>query len=147
MRHTLSTASRWLAYARDDLTFARETIEKSGHYHFVLFHAQQAAEKALKALLYFHRYPRDLRFHSVARLIKVLQKKEPEARQLFWRDALLITRYYAPTRYPDAYPFGKSNELYTREDAEEAISIAGRMLDWVSKKITGQHIENGKTDI
>ena len=42
---------RWLLQAEADLSAARDS-ERSGHYEWACFQAQQSAEKAVKALLY-----------------------------------------------------------------------------------------------
>jgi len=46
-----SHARAWLAKAVSDLTAARRLVDAGGPYDAVCFHAQQAGEKALKALL------------------------------------------------------------------------------------------------
>jgi HEPN domain-containing protein len=40
----------WLARAQGDLALARAPLPEGGFYEDLCFHAQQAAEKALKAL-------------------------------------------------------------------------------------------------
>lgn len=50
-------ARQWLAKARSDLVAAERLIAAGGPYDAVCFHAQQAAEKALKALLAFAQAP------------------------------------------------------------------------------------------
>ena len=49
MPETEDEARRWLRYARQDLAGARSSAE----YRHVVFFAQQAAEKALKAILVY----------------------------------------------------------------------------------------------
>jgi HEPN domain-containing protein/predicted nucleotidyltransferase len=56
--HDLADHARgWLLKARSDLTNARRTLESDGPYDTACFHAQQAAEKAFKALLAFEKQP------------------------------------------------------------------------------------------
>ena len=43
--------SRWLSNARADLAIARITLPPGGLYEQLCFHAQQAAEKSIKAVL------------------------------------------------------------------------------------------------
>jgi HEPN domain-containing protein len=54
----------WLAHARSDLTFARLPLPEGAFYEGLCFHAQQAAEKALKAVYQYYgwmfRYTHDL---------------------------------------------------------------------------------------
>ena len=47
----------WLLKARSDLNACRRTLEADGPYDTTCFHAQQAIEKSLKALLAFHGQP------------------------------------------------------------------------------------------
>lgn len=53
MNDSRSHARQWLAKAKSDLVAAERLIAAAGPYDAVCFHAQQAAEKALKALLAF----------------------------------------------------------------------------------------------
>lgn len=53
MNDRRSHASAWIAKARSDRLAARRLLEASGPFDAVCFHAQQACEKALKAVLAF----------------------------------------------------------------------------------------------
>ena len=46
---------RWLANARADLALARVPLPPGGLYEHLCFHAQQAAEKSIKAVLLKYR--------------------------------------------------------------------------------------------
>jgi HEPN domain-containing protein len=93
-------AQRWLT-AQGDLDTARILLE-NGRWAHACFHAQQAGEKALKALW----YNRDLDpwGHSVLRLIDELRTACPSAHEIL-RDLLeaagRLDRYHVPTRYPN----------------------------------------------
>ena len=50
-------ARGWLLKARSDLNACHRTLESDGPYDTTCFHAQQAIEKSLKALLAFHGQP------------------------------------------------------------------------------------------
>jgi len=58
------TPQDWLDHAKSDLAFARLPLREGAYYEGLCFHAQQAAEKALKAVYQHHsfaweaRYPR-----------------------------------------------------------------------------------------
>jgi len=60
-------ASRWLAQAQEDLGAARDLLA-SGHFALACFHAQQAAEKALKGFLHAQGAD-DPWGHAVSRLL------------------------------------------------------------------------------
>lgn len=53
MHDRMSHASGWLAKAASDLTAARSLVAADASYDAACFHAQQAAERALKAILAF----------------------------------------------------------------------------------------------
>ena len=58
------SAQDWLRHARSDLALARMRKTKSLLYGHLCFHAQQAAEKALKAVMVHMGYA----FHGVTTL-------------------------------------------------------------------------------
>ncbi len=51
MPHEPGTPGDWLRYARSDLALARAPVSKEVLLEVLCFHAQQATEKALKAVL------------------------------------------------------------------------------------------------
>jgi HEPN domain-containing protein len=51
MNDTASHSRQWIAKAQSDLTAARRLLDVGGPYDVICFHAQQTAEKALKAIL------------------------------------------------------------------------------------------------
>ena len=53
MNDRASHARQWLKKAESDLTAARRLLDGNGQYDAVCFHAQQAAERALKAIWAF----------------------------------------------------------------------------------------------
>jgi len=53
MNDSSSHARQWMAKATNDLVAGERLLAAGGPYDAVCFHAQQAAEKALKALLAF----------------------------------------------------------------------------------------------
>ena len=38
-----------------------------------------------------------------------------------------LSKFYIPTRYPDAFPGGSPYEFYTREEAEESLRLAEKV--------------------
>ena len=90
------------------------------------FIAQQAAEKALKALLYFGG-ARTVVGHSVLDLLERARLTQPALDRLR-DDARRLNRFYIPTRYPDALPGGSPFESFTRQDLEQALAMAERIL-------------------
>lgn len=120
----------WLEEARSDLRHARASIEM-GDYNWACFAAQQAAEKALKALG-LHVLGEYLRGHDLVRIYRRLR----EVVDLKLSESLLsrLSGYYTQARYPNAGIERPSEEI-TREQALEAVSTAGGVIDEVSKAL------------
>lgn len=119
-------ARRWLAQAQDDLRFAHRILADDDFFDKGCFISQQAAEKALKAVHYFDG-ARTVLGHSAAELIEALIPSRPEYSRLL-PDARRIDQFYIPTRYPNGLPGGVPYQSYTREDLENAVGMAERIV-------------------
>jgi len=119
---------RWLYFAAEDLRAAVVTL-REGIYSQTCFHAQQCVEKALKALLVRRTGHAPPRTHSIAELLHLL----PAAvRQEAPADlATILDTYYIVTRYPDAIVGPLPEALPGQEDAQLALDLARRALQWV----------------
>ncbi len=127
----MSRAEDWLREAKEDLESA-EILLRSGQYHHACFHAQQAAEKALKALL---RSLHKVRIgHSVLDLLREVSK-DVEVPEELWDMARTLDQYYIPPRYPNAFSSGAPSDYYTERQAEEAIKYAQAVVSFVEGKI------------
>lgn len=120
-------AQKWLDFARDDLRMANLAM-RDALYNQVCFHAQQAAEKTLKALIIAAGIlpPKT---HKLADLLGLLTRAVPDELR---RRLLLLDRYYLPTRYPDTLPGSLAAEMPAQADAEEAISVSIDLDAWAS---------------
>jgi HEPN domain-containing protein len=116
----------WLNRAKSNLARATADINLSNIYlEDLCFDAQQAAEKAIKALLLF----RGVVFpfvHDLAELVTVLQLNGEEVPQSI-AEAARLTRFAVETRYPSL------SEAVTREDYNRAVAIAAEVIRWVEK--------------
>ena len=115
----------WLAHAESDLNLSRVARERKDVLpEQACFHAQQAAEKALKAVLLFKRIEFPL-VHDLKALIDLLQDNAvsfpPEVRE---GDSL--TPYAIEARYP-----GHLEEI-TSSDVDEAVRLAEAVLQWAA---------------
>ncbi|MBZ0158793.1 MAG: HEPN domain-containing protein [bacterium] len=103
--------------AEEDLTNAEHTLTLHEHCPLttVCFHAQQCAEKYLKALLTFHTVPFP-KTHDLAELLRLV----PETGSLTipLKEIVVINRYAIEARYPGDW------EPITRTEAERAVAIA-----------------------
>jgi len=124
--HPRAEAERWLAQARSDLDFARVGV-REGFFAQACFHCQQAAEKALKALHYFGG-ARFVPGHSLVELLAPLAATDHSLMSL-QEAARRLDQLYIPTRYPNGLPGGVPAEVFSREQAAEAIKQAAAFLE------------------
>ena len=110
--------------AESDL-LAMNASRDAGALDAACFHAQQAAEKALKAL--FQRRGADAWGHLLADLVSALPADIEIPPDLMERAKELDKHYIAP-RYPNALPHGAPGQSYTKREAERAIENAERIL-------------------
>jgi HEPN domain-containing protein len=95
----LEKVRRWLSYADEDLRVARYDLSmpEAPPWRVIAFHAQQSAEKYLKAYLVFHLI--DFPYtHDLRRLLDLCAAHAGWAEQL--RDAEELTLYAITARYP-----------------------------------------------
>jgi HEPN domain-containing protein len=118
----MKESERWLLFAHQDLRMAQMAMEE-GLYNQVCFHAQQCAEKAIKGLL-AHQRKIPPRTHRLADLLGLLEP-DPFAEDRI--EIQLLDRFYLPTRYPDALPVSLPEGLPDAGDAQEALTIAGKV--------------------
>lgn len=125
-------ARRWWRQAADDLE-AAQALAAVGKNAQAAFLAQQAGEKALKAL--WIRLDLDPWGHSLARLIKELPADQAEALRRHLDAALALDKLYIPTRYPDALAELTPGEAYTAAEAGAAIRHADTLLREVAGRL------------
>jgi len=123
----------WMRQAKRDLEHAREEL-RSGYYEWGCFSAQQAAEKALKAL-YQHLHA-EAWGHSVKKLLENLPPSHACATELIEQGAAL-DKFYIPTRYPNGFDVGAPEDYYSKNDLEEAIQYAANVIQFCDDNISG----------
>ncbi|OGG46799.1 MAG: hypothetical protein A3F84_03375 [Candidatus Handelsmanbacteria bacterium RIFCSPLOWO2_12_FULL_64_10] len=122
-------ALRWFKQAQADLEVVR-TLRTSGHYATACFHSQQAAEKALKAVLY-SQGARAVLGHAGSDLAKQCQAHDPAFAGVSG-DTALLDQFYIPTRYPNGLPSpAVPSETYTEAQAKMAQEAAEKVLGLV----------------
>jgi HEPN domain-containing protein len=122
----MERSADWMDQARGDLDHARHDVQAQ-FYDWACFSAQQAAEKAAKAV--FQSIGAEAWGHSVADLMQELSRTYPDASQM--RDAALeLDKAYIPARYPDAHPSGSPRRRYIRAEAERLVQHADRIVQW-----------------
>jgi len=119
-------AERWLLTADEDLRAAR-AIFAAEFFAQACFLAQQAGEKAVKAIWYL--MDADPWGHSIKRLIVEFPHKAilPDLETLAEKAALL-DKFYIPTRYPNGLPDLTPGQIYGKDDAERGIEAAEMLI-------------------
>jgi len=115
-------AAQWLAKADNDLKNADHTLKMGEDcpYDTVCFHAQQAVEKCIKALLTRHSIPFP-KSHDVGELKTLLPSNITLPLSLDEQE--ILSDYAIAGRYPgEIEPIG-------RQEAREALKIAKRVRD------------------
>jgi len=123
----------WLAQAKRDLSRAQLDIQYE-FWEWACFTSQQAAEKAVKALL----MNRGLMTwgHAITPMLGRLENASvPEP---LVERAQLLDAYYIPTRYPNGFPEGKPADYFGRQKAVEALDAANEILRFCEDNIIGQ---------
>lgn len=121
-------ASAWVRKAEHDLMAVDAiTVGDDPPWDIVVFHAQQAAEKFLKALLVSHgRQPPKI--HDLTRLLTICLANAPELAS-FADDFVFLSPLAVLSRYPG----GESDSA--REDAHRGVEIARRVREVILKRI------------
>ncbi|MEI6127445.1 MAG: HEPN domain-containing protein [Pseudomonadota bacterium] len=108
---------QWIAFGDEDLEFAKHglTLASIAPYRLIAYHAQQCAEKYLKAYLVYHRI--DFPYtHNIARLLELCPDRHGWDKDI--EEAEELTPFAITTRYPG------EDEPVTESEAKRAIDIA-----------------------
>lgn len=123
---------QWIEKAEHDLRNAEHTLTLKDDCPFdtICFHAQQCAEKYLKALLVFHEvdFPKT---HDLVLLENLAIEVSP---RLKCTQLHTLNRYSIEARYPGDW------ETITRTEAEKAVAIAKKARDAVRFAFPGNII-------
>ena len=120
MTGTPASVSAWLGKAQGDLDVATVlSVQEDPHWDVVVFHAQQAAEKFLKALL-VRNGQRPPKIHDLTRLLDICMPYAPGL-TAFVEDCVFLSPLAVVSRYP-------GEELASpRDDGERSLGIARRI--------------------
>jgi HEPN domain-containing protein len=118
-------ARRWLDTAEEDLRCARHDAA-GGFFAHACFGAQQAAEKAVKAI-HFAGGARTILGHSVRSLIDRLGSRVP-ALDALREESRELDLYYIPARYPNGLDVGTPGEAFSEHQATRAIANAAAII-------------------
>ncbi|MDO8588252.1 MAG: HEPN domain-containing protein [Armatimonadota bacterium] len=113
----------WLRYARADLAYARVPPPEEASFDLACFHVQQAAEKAIKAVLLSLGI--DFPYtHSIQTLTDLLPEDVRASAEL--DPAVELNAYAVLTRYP------RDREEVDEQEYREALKIGEAVVLWAS---------------
>ena len=121
----------WLEQAEGDLRYARlGRTEPAVPLNLVAFHAQQASEKALKALLVASQvdFPRT---HDLEDLLTLLQQSGRH-----WPAGLEKVKELTPLAVQTRYP--GFDDPVSEAEVDEAIRLAEAVVGWVKAELVSQ---------
>lgn len=126
-RYAPGSADDWLARAKSDLAIAKAPLPEDAFYEDLCFHAQQAAEKALKAI--YQHYGWGFRYtHDLETLLSGLRDNGLQI-----PDAIIetdtLSRFAWETRYPGLM------EAITVEEYKEALLMAEAVISWANQVV------------
>ena len=131
--------NQWLDKANQDLISASTLLKgEFTSFESAAFHAQQAVEKFIKALLVRHQveFPKT---HNISMLKSLVEKVDSKlARQLAPMETL--TAYGVEYRYPGIY------EPVSKKQGEEALGLANQARDLILAKLESYLKEKSKKD-
>lgn len=124
----------WMRFAHSDLELARAPIVPKVLLESLCYHAQQAAEKALKAVLIsLHiEFPRT---HNIRTLPDLLPADIPTSTEIL--DAARLIDYAVLSRYPGYH------EPIEEAEYQEAVNLAEYVVTWAEKLIKKAAHEGG----
>ena len=117
----------WIKYAEADMKTALVLADISDLAAQVIFHAQQASEKSLKALI-IEQGINPKKTHDLSSLIADLSTQFPDLLQFAPITARLMS-LYASTRYPVNLQFPQN------ESVKDFISLAEQLLQFAKDRI------------
>jgi HEPN domain-containing protein len=117
-----------MIYGDEDLRLARHalTLLSGCPYRLVAYHAQQCAEKYLKAYLVFHRI--DFPYtHNISRLLELCEENSRWPGKIY--EAEELTAFAITVRYPG------EDEKVAKKEALRAVDIATKVKQTVRKTL------------
>jgi len=118
-----SEVEQWMEHARSDLQTGQYLFEGK-RYRDASFFCQQAAEKALKAVL-LKQSKKIIKIHDLVKLAKLV-----DFDKAYLGDCERLTFVYVDTRYPDT-----GDKLYTSSETQNDIESCKRILKWAERNI------------
>lgn len=126
-RPSPGSSADWLRRARSDLAIAKAPLPEGAVYEDLCFHAQQAAEKAIKAVYRV----RDTTFrytHDLGELLHGLEQQGLDVPSEV-KEAVGLSEFASEARYPG------SAEPVDEEEYRRTVSLAERVVQWANAHV------------
>lgn len=123
----------WLNRARSNLELAKNSSSNDIYFEDLCYNAQQAAEKAIKAV-FIHNHIQYPPVHDLAALITILINNQVDVPDLV-RQSARLTRFAVATRYPSILAPVKEEEL------RRAVYLAEEVVRWSERTVVLQRTE------
>ena len=136
----LPEVKEWLDYAKMDLSAAKHLYETfyPKPLQIICYHCQQAAEKALKAVIVAKGKPGGMpKIHDLEFLLSQM-KNYANISEEIWDYAEALTPYGIEIRYPGGTEISD-------EDTKMGLKYAEAICSWAIKEITINSISSKKT--
>jgi HEPN domain-containing protein len=117
----------WLNRARSNLELAKNSSSSDIYFEDLCYNAQQAAEKAIKAVFIHNHIPYPL-VHDLAALITILINNHVDVPDRV-RQSARLTRFAVATRYPGI--LAPVNE----EEFRRAVRLAEEVVRWSERTV------------
>lgn len=120
----MDRSADWINQAKRDLEKVEYDIAQ-GYFEWACFTAQQASEKAVKAV--YQSKNQLARGHSVLKLLGGLSNFFAITEEMLHK-ARILDRYYIEGRYPNGFPQGMPADYFDKKIAREAQDAARKIV-------------------
>lgn len=118
----------WFLEAENDLK-AADLLYKAKRYNIAAFHYVQAAEKAIKSLLYYHNL--QPWGHSLSDLIAQYEKLGNLVDNEIKIRCKKLEKHYITSRYPDSLPNISPFQAYNKFNTKEIKQMSNFIIEFV----------------
>jgi HEPN domain-containing protein len=128
----MDRSADWLKQAERDLLAAKDS-SAAGHHEWAAFQSQQAAEKAVKALVQF--LHGSARGHSITDILRHSETKVDVPADVL--DAARdLDQVYITARYPNGFVSGAPSDYFTETTSKRLIERAQTILQFCQSQIS-----------